>query len=388
MFDFLKSQPSINSDVTYELLNDEDPSTDTNPNNKLITTVGLSADKKMDIYKELSEKLKNAENTTSKTYDIRYNITSLKIQEIVTKYSDDVLFETIRIHINSNRIITEYLHEIVPKTIKNAKYMIFICVKNHVPVRMIEKLIDKIDIHYIVDHGDTCLYRVTEINYLIELLSSKVLNFDVNHINNRKKTFLIDWTNKNISDDKIVKLIRILIDKKYNFNTLVSGLSLLDFACLLSDNMIYIIYRLIENSFYDITITTMWLHILIHKFDIKYLQYIVDSLIAERPDYKSLMNKIMNNYPSDDDMLLVMTLLKTDKKNKLLDMITYTNDTGNNLLHIASFNHLDKCIRFIMTMKSEICDAIEKKNNDGDTPYDLYKKGSIEMLLYQSVKLF
>jgi hypothetical protein len=98
----------------------------------------------------------------------------------------------------------------------------------------------------------------------------------------------------------------------------------------------------------------------------------------------------MNSYTfgtADEDMLLLINMISILNKGKLEKMVKYKNDKGNNVLHIASSSHFDKCIRYIVINFSKL-NLISEKNNDGDTPSSLYQKGSIEVLLHQEIKLF
>jgi len=391
MFDFLKKHEQNEQNMENLSIQCESVKNAPNTNTTLISVVGLSQLEKNKVYDELYKKIEKTISSIPTDKSYREEI-SKNIKKIVSNYDDDILFELINKYITRN-IIWENLYDFVPSTVQNAKHMIFICVKNHVPIYIIEKLVNKIDINFIGDNGCTCLFRVTDLDYLIRLLSSKVLNFNINHINKDGYTFL-SWISKGILDNKKTEqLISILVEKGYDFNRLYCSESLLDFACLQSKTITHMITSLINNAKYDITLTTLWFYIIINEYSVVDLRNVIIGILS-CPDYKSFLNKIMNKYTygtADNDMLLVMNLIEHTNAKKLVEMVKYKNDEGNNFLHIASFHHLDKCIRYLTTDNNfKVANSIDElleKNNNGDTPLNLYSNGTIEKLLHQNITL-
>jgi len=312
-----------------------------------------------------------------------------EIKGIVKEYDDDMIFDFIKIHntINFKMIFEDIIYYVT----KYPDDMIMICVKNNIPIKVIETLAHKININYMDEKKETCLWKLqTNIDYLIGLLSSKLLNFDVNHKNVTNNTFICDYLELKILNSYFIKIMYILIEKNYDFNNILNGISILDKA-LLYNTDVSLIEILVRNTNQNITMYTLWLHILINKYDTKTLLTII-IIILKRPDYKIFLNEIMSKYTtlygtSDNDMLLVMSIILHKEPNKLAEMLSYTNNYGNNILHIASSNHLDKSIRFIMK-DNTFGKTLLIRNSDGKMPKDLYLDNDMLNLLHMDIKLF
>jgi len=384
MFNFFPTTENKFRSSNYELLgsgssadseSESKPNTVSTTSNPLISlTKTMSVKEINEIYSQLSLEIKNCKSDPE------------KLKAVTKKYSDDILFGIIERQSSEPHIRSNLCH-ILPR---DPKHLIFTLVKATTPVDIIEQVADKININYLGDNGDTCLWRVNDIYYLINLLSSKKLNFDINHVNKSNRTMLENIFSKKYSmtTNQLQKLIDIVTEKKYDFKKIHSDISLLDIICLVNTTDINIIRTVACIKEYDVASTTLWLYTLIHSYSIDNVRYIVSAIVHCRSDYESFLNKIMSTYAwsyatADADMLLLMTLIRSlnNKKltEKLTEIIMYQNDMGNTVAHIASTYHLDRLLRFIMTYPDT--KFVFDKNKDGKTPKDLYLENSILNIL-------
>lgn len=361
-------------------------------NTQLITVEGLSKEQQNIIYADIFKTLDDETTKILKKKKPEEQSESIiqTILNIVSKYDDDVLHNFIIKYIGKSLVIKNYLYDFCPRTITTAKNLVFTCVKYSVSVQVIESLVNKMDINY-RDNNDTCLYRATDIDYLISLLSSEILKFDVNNVNKNYHTFLSTWLFKNGEISKMDKLIDVAEKRGYDFNISLNNEYFLDYMCISPITTTNQIKKLVGNPKCDITLSSMWLYNIIKHKDPLDIRNIL-CIIVSRPDCNSFLNKIMGNYvygSGDEDMLLVINIILLISVPKLKSMVTYKNPQGNNVLHIASMYHYDKCIRFMCTHPNlKTLNIISEKNNDSDTPSNLYQKNSIESLLHQEIKLF
>lgn len=299
------------------------------------------------------------------------------IKNILKNYEDNIIVDMIGRYIDQN-IIKRILSDILPYTDQSIIYRM---TNTQLPVDKIESVSDRININYLYKENCTCLFYITDMEYLISLLSSEKLNFDINHINKFHNTFLTTiFTNeRKITNVQFKTIMDILIRKKYDFTKIYIGASLLDIICLSSSCNINIIIDTMCIPNYDITVTTLWLYTLIKSLSVNHMRIII-SYILTRQDHKSFLNTIMNSYfyaSAETDILFIMNLIKSMNNTTLSEMITYKNTDGNTILHIASMHRLKKTIRFI----KRIPNLIFEKNIDGKTPYDLYIDSSVEKIL-------
>lgn len=351
--------------IDYKPINSEPDNIETKLDSLIYWTDKTSSREKENICFDLHTKIKAC------------NYCQEKIKLLIENYSDDILFETIKLYIGESHIRYNILF-LVPK---NAKHLIFILIKGMIPIGSIEAVSEKININFIGDNNETCLFRITDADYLINILASNKLKFDLNHTNKNKRTFFTEiFTKKmNMTVKQSKMLIDILIKLKYDFNQIHIDVSLLDIICLSNITNINLIKNIIIIPDLDITMTTLWLYTLIHSYPLNYLRSLL-SFIISRSDYKSFLNKIINSYfyaTVDADILLIMNLVWLLNNEKLIKMITYKNSDENTVLHIASMYRLKKVIRFIKLMPN----LIFEKNTNGKTPYDLYVNSSIDNIL-------
>jgi hypothetical protein len=312
--------------------------------------------------------------------DFKNKLNTIKdIKEFVKKYDDEIIFDTLRMY--KMCFYDDMIHHIENYPID----MIFICVKYLVSPDKIKTY--NIDINYI-QNDKTCLFGL-DIKYLIKLLSSD-LNFNVNYLDAHNKTFFNTILTLKTEPNLYNQLIDILIVKNYNFNILsLAGISLLD-TLVLYHFPYEVISLFIKNQQVNLTLSLIWLFSVIKEYDSRNILNLVQSILY-RNDSNVFLNSIMKNsqlYATfDNDMLLIMNIILHRCKDKLISMIEYVNDDGENILHIASRHHLDKVIRFIMTDK-ESARCLLIKNNQNKTPYDLYQENNIVNLLYNEIKLF
>jgi hypothetical protein len=278
---------------------------------------------------------------------------------------------------------------IIPEDFKDKHGLIHILTQNKYPVEKIELLAERLNINYI-KNDSTCLGKINDFQYLHDLLSSK-LNFNVNHQNKNRDTIFISIFINVVDEVLYVKLLNLLVKNYYDFNILhMNGLTNLDVKC--STSCFKKISYLIAINQCDITKSSIWFYMLINNFNTNALSIIVCTIILKRQDYVSFLNKILPFYSkyqtADKDISLVINLIETCDKNKLIEMIHYTNNEGNNLLHLASLYHLDTIIKTIMVDNSYNHNILLNPNNDNQTPYDLYTKNNIPNLLYKKITLF
>ena len=309
-----------------------------------------------------------------------------KIKLLVEKYTDDILFETIKTYIGESHIRYNILF-VLPKNTQN---LIFLLTEGHIDIGSIEEMSNKIDINFIGDNNETCLFHISDITYLISILSSNKLHFNINHVNNNRHTFFTKLLVKKtkITEIQFKTIINILIKNNYDFNKIHNGQSVLDIVCLHNINLIDNIVRI---SNYDVTSTTLWLYTLIHSHQFDKLQSVL-SIIVCRPDYKSFLNKIINSYfyaSADADILLIMNLIRSIDNEKLVELIMYKNTDGNTVLHVAAIYHFDRIIQFIL-LSVKINLKFDKNIDDkttgcsgpsGKTPSELYTENSIINIL-------
>jgi hypothetical protein len=224
------------------------------------------------------------------------------------------------------------------------------------------------------------------------LLESKNLKFDVNYKpdnNHNILTYICSRVSHGYALENIVKILR---KKEYNFNNYYQ-FTILDRTCSQPVHDIEKIKLLLSISEYDITISVLWLYALIQNCNLIDLSIIVCNGIVKRPDFLMFLNNILEKYAKsyksvEKDIMLVMNLIGTNNKKKLIEMVQYSNNEGNNILHIASMFHLDGIIRNIMMDDDFNKDVLLVKNKGGLTPYNLYDKYDVKNLLFQSVTLF
>ena len=322
---------------------------------------------------------------------IRSQWTLEAIKKIIQNYDQEVVVDMINSYINDKMIQTHLCH-ILPQT---TGPIILHMVKYKVPVEIIESVVDRININYVGSDTNTCLWEATRNgDYLFKLLSSKKLNFDINHLNECNHTFFTNNFNGHRKTDfthsqnaLLIKIIKILQEKKYNFNTITNNSeSLLDmiFACQKTADM-QIVVDIVSMEEYNPLSTTHWLHILIKSYSMGYIKIIVNCIIM-RTNYGSSLNKIMCEYAgsyatSDVDMLSIIKLMQLFDNEKLTEMIIYANDMGDTVAHIASKYHLDRTLRFIMTDTVHLFG----KNLLGYTPFDLYEEYSMNNILWKKI---
>lgn len=227
---------------------------------------------------------------------------------------------------------------------------------------------------------------------LIEkLLESKHLKFNVNFIPDKGHSILNFIIGKQMNNQTFKNIVTILQTKNFNFNANLD-FTILDRLCS-QVSEIDKLKAIISLKEYDITASVLWLYALIHKYGLIDLSILVCNVIAVRPDAVMFLNKILGKYAKsyksvEKDIMMVMDLIATSRKNILIDMVNYVNDDGNNILHIASMFHLDGIIRFVMMDDDFNKDGLLVKNKGGMTPYNLYDKYDVKNLLFQSVTLF
>lgn len=224
-----------------------------------------------------------------------------------------------------------------------------------------------------------------------KLLESKHLKFNVNFIPDKGHSILNFIIGKNMNNQTFKNIVTILQTKNFNFNANLD-FTILDRLCS-QVSEIDKLKAIITLKEYDITTSILWLYALIHKYGLIDLSIVVCNMIAVRPDAVMFLNKILGKYAKsyksvEKDIMLVMDLIATSRKNILIDMVQYSNDDGNNILHIASMFHLDGIIRNIMMDNDFNKDVLLVKNKAGMTPYNLYDKYDVKNLLFQSVTLF
>lgn len=343
---------------------------------KLISLDGLNTTQQHTLIHDLIEKIKNEINSSNP---------GPTIKDIRECYNDEVLLEATKIAINIDKF-RDIAYLLVPRNMSVSKDLIFAFINKKTSVARIETMVNNVDINYVNNDGETCLWKITDIDYLIELLVSKKLNFDTNITNKHSSTFLWNFIQRNtisVSNEKCVRLINCLKEKKYIFDT-----NLISSVCICKEKCNPIIYNLFINTGYDITSSTIWLNTFINKYEPVCLQLIINNVMLKRQDYEYAFNTIMDNYAvhyatGDTDMLTLMNYTKFINKNQLLSIITYKNKIGNNLLHVTSSHHLDKCIRFIIAFtNNEGINLLSHKNNNGKLSHDLYMENTVQNLLY------
>lgn len=224
-----------------------------------------------------------------------------------------------------------------------------------------------------------------------KLLGCKHLKFNVNFIPDKGHSILNFIIGKQMNNQTFKNIVTILQTKNFNFNANLD-FTILDRLCS-QVSEIDKLKAIISLKEYDITASVLWLYALIHKYGLIDLSILVCNVIAVRPDAVMFLNKILGKYAKsyksvEKDIMLVMDLIATSRKNVLIDMVNYVNDDGNNILHIASMFHLNGIIRFVMMDDDFNKDGLLVKNKSGMTPYNLYDKYDVKNLLFQSVTLF
>lgn len=325
--------------------------------------------------------------------------TSECVKEFARMYDDEIIFDVIRNYWNDVGKVKNYKWRVHNKImisclISNVDClpvdMIDLFVKCESNVVQIEKWAHMMDVNYVNHLGKTCLWSSNNIYYVIELLKSKVLNFNVNHLDNEKNTFINNFLTENYDALDIERLFDVVALRGYNFNMVHAGFTLLDKACVKKLN-ISVVSCIVKNKLYDVTISSIWLYGLFRNYTTHNIIVVLYS-ISKRDDYAMFLSRVMAQYArlyptADDDMLLVMSLLLHRYKNELVNMMMYVDEFGNNLLHIASMNRLDKVIRFIMS-NVEFGKSLLVKNGYGLYPKDLYVQSDVMNLLHHDVLLF
>ncbi len=299
-----------------------------------------------------------------------------KIRNYV-KYCENGIFKTIDKY-GDDPFYRENLNDILFHIKDCPIETIMYFVKCKAYVKDIEKY--NIDINYKNNNGFTCLWYVKDVDYLVELLS---LKFNVNHLANNGDTFLCPYVRNNMTTyNEWYKLLKVL--NNYDFNMIFNGFTLLDVACYYKLDVQIII--LLMNKC-NILTSSIWLYNIINCYDLKSVTFVILN-IKDVFFLNQMMDRYSLLYPTaDNDMLLIISILMHRYKNELINMITYVDDNGNNLLHIASKRHLDKVIRFIMS-DLEFGKSLMVKNKDGYGPKKLYFMNDVLNLLHEDIKLF
>jgi hypothetical protein len=369
----------INTATNTNINNDQIPkiypTINTTKTIPLITYGNANHKERIEICKKLCDEI-----CKTKTCAERQNISkcydSLIIADVIRKYN----------------FVEGYIVDMISDKFDDQTGIIFYMVEKEIPIQAIEKLSQRININYVDNNNNTCLWKATNADYLIKLLSSDILNFDVSHKNNDGLTIFSRIMASPMNSREFSRCIKILVKRKFDFNILYNNFSFLDLVCSTNTNYEKV-GCLIKIINYDITKTTTWLYMIIHNYNTRELSMLVCNNIMKRLNYVFFLNTIMNSYSrsyksADGDMLTIMNFIEITDKKKLVEMLQYVNGKGNNLLHIASTYHLDNVIRFIMTDEEYGGVNLLTKNDDGFTPHDLYMKNDISSLLHKSVNLF
>ena len=326
---------------------------------------------------------------------IRFAQTKSAIIPIIKPYGNDILIDFVYRYINDD-IIKKNLDIILPVTDKD---IIIDLVENSISINVIESVAYKININAEDANKRTCLFYTNNISYLCNLLSSNKLKFNVNHQDEIHNTFIMHILGSIKIDDVKMwnKFIDILISKEYNFNHNYQNekLSFVDVMCLTGNDKDKM-YKIISMQNYDISSQILFIHKMLNNYDTN-TQLMIIIHMLERQDYHIILNKILCKYAyqygsADIDITLFLNLIGKISSEKLIEMIEYKNENGNNVMHLASIHHLDKVIYFI-TSDPCINQHIEKlceKNNDGHNPYMLYTDNNIANRLakYNYINLF
>lgn len=300
-----------------------------------------------------------------------------KFDKILRIYDDEVVLDMIVSYINEP-VIKSNLRNIFPLT---KSPIIFKFIKANIPVHIIEQVADRININCLNKDKRTCLYYVTRGGYLLELLSSNKLNFDINYIDPHSHTFLRNFflCDKNAYENgQIEKIMKIMMERKYNFNQLCNGMSLLDTVCVCKH--ISARNNIMSIPECDITLTILWIYALIHDNPVRHIGSASIHIIPNRSDYESFLNKIISKYArsyatADQDIVLIMSMLQLCNNEKLIQMINYKNTEGNTVAHIAAIYHLDRVLRFIKLDPNTKYEF--DKNLDGKSIKDLYMENDM-----------
>lgn len=364
MFDFF-----YKNDKSYHEIIDK-----TNVKKPLISWMAdMTVKEKNKVCEELFTELKYY-NTFK---EIKYYDTLKEIKKILEDYDDEIIIDTVNMYAG-DEIIMDILVDILPMT-KIKTNIIINLVKVQTRIIKIESLVDRIDINAIDENGNICLRFAFDEKYLIELLSSTKLNFDVNLKNADGWTFYHKFLseNKGASHSDFNKIRNILLEKNYNFNVLYNSYSLLDVICIYGNCHFTAMKSLLSLESYDITSTILWIYYMIRFKRIGEL-IMLKNIVSNRPDKESFLNNIISKYTyasADSDILLLMNLI--DNEMELNKMILYKNSEGNTIMHIACEYHLKRVIRFIAKDKKYTFEP----NLSGKTPKDLYEENNIINLL-------
>lgn len=296
-----------------------------------------------------------------------------KVQSILKNYDYDIIIRMCRYHIFTETI-QRLLKDILPTTDAS---IIFDMIKFEIPINIIESVADRININHLDKHNKTCLFYVTNMEYLLNLLSSKILNFDINHVNDNSLTFFTNilYAQSKLDSSIIVKMIKTLVKKGYNFNQNFYRQSILDIL-FLNDNQpnIDIITELISIKEYNPLSTIFWFDAFFRSFKEGSKRLLIMTFM-ERSDSESWLNRLMRCYigsyaTAEADILWIMSTIFTSiNEQKLKEMVNYTNEYGDAVIHIASIYQLDSIIRFL---KFKLDINSYEPNSAGQTPNYLY----------------
>lgn len=328
-------------------------------------------------YKEGGNKQKIVDELYQK---INTSVSMKNVKDTIKNYDDEIIIDMCMSHI-SKKWMQNWIRHVLPTT---DRPIIFTMVKNNVPIDIIEGIVDKINLDCVIDNK-TCLWETNNCHYILELLQSKKLNFNINHIDDNRMTFFANLIATNPSDacDDIIQIMKILIERGYNFNlTYRWFMSLLD---ILFSNSELPGIKLIQEIIIlcDISSSTLWLNKLLNCGNFQYICHILND-ITNQYDKNILIKtaiKYIGSYSTaDNDMLILLTAMRSICADNILRlMLGFTDDEGNTFSHLAALFHLEQTMRFLKLILK--IDHTSIKNNANDTPLDLFHKGSIINIL-------
>ena len=254
---------------------------------------------------------------------------------------------------------------------------IFRLVNNYYFINMILKKGYNINVNAIDKNNNNFLFYIDSYGILIEILESKLV-FDVNLYNKKNNSFMYYiWSKNNgfpSNHMDMTRLINALIKRNYNFNMHECGMCMLECIYKLHRQSNDLAPLLLSISDIDITCKLDWLRNLLKNDDFKY-DLVKDAIdtIVERPDYKKFLLMMLISYQYQsivDDFIYIIEIINNNNNNKLIKMLTYANDAGDTVLHIAGKYHHKKILCYIMNYSKKNVQV--GPNIHGKYPADIY----------------
>jgi hypothetical protein len=251
---------------------------------------------------------------------------------------------------------SEILAKLMPKNDRNFIWPLY---RNMVPIKILKIIAPNIKFrkHFLFQVPNNRSWKEI-ISYIISLIEhiEHIDNIPIHNISKSGDAFLSTLSVKNNfwhdNLNSIQKLFKILSDHGFNFKR--SNQSLLSYLVTRHPDYIFNYRLLVAPESYDISKDCEWLQTLFRDYSDNIVHNYVWQLLQRKDYEKFLYNSYKNiNYIWSVEYLKFIMKCNTMNHKKTLDMLHYTDNAGNTVIHYIAQRHDKLLLHHIITLFSK-----------------------------------